>query len=256
MPSLNNQLTAAALKYLGGEAVGGRSAEAIWRKAMTQYLGGGSELGRLSLNALAERTARQYLGDNSKRSLDNLLLRWAYAVAGVGAPGKLSLQGAAMRALDKYLNAAPPSPTYDDFVAHITSTATGGALTWGATDTTAAGTFRTTAATPSDFMHGSPWMTEIRPGWFYPCSLLRHGMVSQAAFDAQVSNGGQVMFRTIPTTSGNVLAVDRNGFLSTATASVSRQRCDLLVFWDFTLGKAQQMNPYAGTGPVDYTWVP
>lgn len=345
MTSLNNQLTKAALKYLGGEALGKRSAEAVWRKAMIQYLGGGAGLGRLSLEALANRAARQYLGDTTSRSsLDNLLLRWAYAVAGGGTPGRLSLNGAAMRALDKYLttpvgpaftinpvvtgtpevgqvlsattgtatgtgtvsyayqwvnsvsgpiggatastytlqasdsgdnvwcvvtatddNGSTPQAsnivgptgagkTYAEFLSHIATEATGGALGWASFDTTAAGTFRTTAATASDFMQGSPWMTEVRPGWFYPCSLVRHGLVDVTAFNDQITNGGQIMFRMVATTSGIVSAVNRNGFTSSANTSVSRQRCDLLVFWDFTLNKARQMNPYAGTGPTDYVW--
>lgn len=110
MANLENQLTAAALKYLG-ETADKRSAEAIWRKAMIQYLGGSATLGRLSLNALAARTARQVTGQTfSGASLDSLLLRWAYAVAGVGTPGRLSLDAVAMRAANKYLT-APPAPT-------------------------------------------------------------------------------------------------------------------------------------------------
>lgn len=105
MASLENQLTIAALNYLG-ETAGKRSAQAIWRAAMIKRLGGGADLGRLSLGALAARTARAVVGEPLPGlSLDALLLRWAYKVAGPSAPGGLSLPGAAAAALS-------PAPEY------------------------------------------------------------------------------------------------------------------------------------------------
>lgn len=106
MPSLDQQLTACAIKYLGGGSQGRLSADGIRRKAMIQYLGGAATLGRLSTEALAARCARQYTGQTfAGMSLNGLLLRWAYGVAGVGTPGRLSLEGVAMRAANKYLTA-------------------------------------------------------------------------------------------------------------------------------------------------------
>ena len=109
MPSLDQQLTACAIKYLGGGSQGRLSADGIRRKAMIQYLGGAASLGRLTTEALAARCARQYTGQTfSGMSLNGLLMRWAYAVAGGGTPGRLSLNGVAMRAANKYLTAPPP----------------------------------------------------------------------------------------------------------------------------------------------------
>lgn len=109
MPSLDQQLTACAIKYLGGGSQGRLSADGIRRKAMIQYLGGAASLGRLTTEALASRCARQYTGQTfSGMSLNGLLLRWAYAVAGVGAPGRRSLEGIAMFAANKYLTLPPP----------------------------------------------------------------------------------------------------------------------------------------------------
>ena len=108
MPSLDQQLTACAIKYLGGGSQGRLSADGIRRKAMIQYLGGAASLGRLTTEALAARCARQYTGQTfSGMSLNGLLLRWAYAVAGGGTPGRLSLNGVAMRAANQYLTALP-----------------------------------------------------------------------------------------------------------------------------------------------------
>lgn len=258
MTSLNNQITAAALKYLGGEALGKRSAEAVWRKAMIQYLGGGAGLGRLSLEALANRTARQYLGDTTSRSsLDNLLLRWAYAVAGGGTPGRLSLEGVAMRALDKYLTALPPpAKTYADFQAHIATLATGGVQAWTGTGMpNTSGTFRSTAAAAGGTMLGSPWMGEYRRNnTDTNCArVIQHAMPSEAAFNALVAGGFEFCFTQVGVAAANLIALNRNGYLSGALAGpVSSAQMTSLIYWDGT--KAQKMNPFAGTGPTGYNW--
>lgn len=125
-------------------------------------------------------------------------------------------------------------------------------------DFTGAGVWRSTAsASGLDAMFGSTWQAEFGSNsGTYVRTLVRHGMPSQAAFNAIVSAGTEVCFTTVSVSGpGDLAALNRNGFTSTAdTAREDRFRMSQLLFWDTALGKAQQMNPYAGTGPTDYTW--
>lgn len=144
--------------------------------------------------------------------------------------------------------------TYADFVTYITAQAAGGAKTWGVGGPiAAAGSYRTTAAAAAGDIYGSSWLSYMLDD-IAPCRLVQHGLPSQAAFNAQVAGGFQVLFRiTVPGNQINFPALNRNGYLSQAFNDGSpypSRACDLLLYWDGT--QAQQMNPSTGTGPTPF----
>lgn len=256
MPSLDQQLTACAIKYLGGGSQGRLSADGIRRKAMIQYLGGAAALGRLTTEALAAKCARQFTGQTfSGMSLNGLLLRWAYGVAGVGTPGRLSLEGVAMRAANQYLTALPPTKTYADFQAHIATLATNGVSSWPGTVSpgdTPAGSWRATAAPFSGAMYGTTWQDgcDYTGGTNVNRAIL-HALPSEAVALDQAGAGREIYFVMAQVSDGNLVALNRNGYLSLDHGGTfAKIAITDLIYWDGT--QAQRMNPSTGTGPTPY----
>jgi len=146
----------------------------------------------------------------------------------------------------------PSGPSYADFVAHITTKAVDGAATWGGTATSGSPKkFRTTAAAAVDYGFGSSWVNN----WDSTsvCTLVRHAMPTEAAFNAVVAAGSMVYYEVDQGASGFLPATNRNGFTTTdGGASQSPNFVSDLIYWDGTA--AQRMNPSLGTGPTPYTW--
>lgn len=161
--------------------------------------------------------------------------------------------------------ASPGGKTFADWVLHAAARASNeqtplNNIPYGA----GARLFRSTyspAVLPLTGGYGSPWMY-LYAGTFEV--LLRHSMVSEAVAAEQKSNSGVVIYtingifeaeylspmtRNGVTTEGYDLPGNPGSFYRVTEAS----------FWDFTLGKARTVNPYSGSGPVDYSnagWTP
>jgi len=148
--------------------------------------------------------------------------------------------------------------TYADWQVHIATRATGGELPQLSTSEGKDGVYRSTLGAGTGGLFGSSWMS-----FFYASSssvvrrIVQHGMPSLAVFDAQVSEGREVIFRLTPIANQQIYtALGRNGFTSTGgdlgeplPASV----CDMVGWWDEATKTALMMNPQAGAGPVPYT---
>lgn len=155
---------------------------------------------------------------------------------------------------------APAVKTYPEFVAHITTLATSGAIAWNAA-TSMEGTpkaYRTTAAAATGAMTGSSWLTNFRSAGAdlaAPARIIQHALPDDGTtFTDQVSTGRQMFFSVENGTTGTTfLSATRNGFTSAANASTTgKVRCRKIIWWDGTL--AWECDPFLGTPPVPYTW--
>lgn len=154
--------------------------------------------------------------------------------------------------------------TYVEFQAYIASQATGGLIAWNAIGTST-GTYRivspTTAQAPNlgVGLVGTTWGPASANGysransWVFAAAV--HGFPSAAVKDTQMAGSLEILV-TIAALSGsaNVIALDRNGLLSSALAAVSnRTSMTRLDYFDPVLGP-MTMNPSTGTGPTPLTW--
>lgn len=145
--------------------------------------------------------------------------------------------------------------TYAEFVAHITGLATRGSVAWGNTNfDNGVGGYVVPYAAVEGTMAGSPWNTSFEYLNSAPGRVIRHGLPSQAAADAQVAASRTVFVRVATTTpDAPVSALARNGYTSLSNgANVIRGLCTEIIYWDGT--QAQQMNPSTATGPTPYTF--
>lgn len=121
---------------------------------------------------------------------------------------------------------------------------------------TPAGTYRFTlgGSGTAGSMWGSSWGQQATEDSSLGRFIL-HALPS-AAILAQLQGTGQskIIFVTASAGSVSTSTLDRNGFSSSSYAAYPSIKCTELTYWDTVLGKAQTMNPYASTGPSDYTW--
>lgn len=120
-----------------------------------------------------------------------------------------------------------------------------------------AGTFRfvLSATSSTGVMFGSSWghyaTDDSSSGRF-----VLHALPS-AAIMAQLAGASQSAIICVVdnTSTSDTPSVARNGHTSTDySAPFNSYRMTEITYWDTALGKAQTLNPYTSTGPVDYTW--
>lgn len=138
---------------------------------------------------------------------------------------------------------------YAEFYAYIdsikASTLGGGASSSGAPD----GDILVHSLQASGTMWGSSWGTHATYDSVYN-RIVQHGLPSKAVFDQQVTNAAAVLCRRVTIANAASSAIDRNDYLSLSYTSDSVRRHTRLLYWDFALGEAYEMNPYAMTGPT------
>lgn len=125
---------------------------------------------------------------------------------------------------------------------------------------TAAGTQRSTAATPTTTMTGTTWnvaagVDRNNRGF---SRMVQHGFPTQAPFDENVASG-----RVIVCTIANVAfvastpALNRNGYLSLGSVGdqgAGYAEMTSLYFWDASVGKVMTGNPKTGGPFTEYIW--
>ena len=150
--------------------------------------------------------------------------------------------------------------TYAEFVAHVTSLATGGSIDWYDAVPAVGSYIATGKNTNPGFISltGTSWGPLSANGFARSISSISgifiHGFPDRTAYDAQ-ETGGLVVFGTFTSvgTSANVLGATRNGLTSSGgTGTNPRFFCTNILYWNGTVAK--QMNPSTGSGPSDYTW--
>jgi hypothetical protein len=162
-----------------------------------------------------------------------------------------------MRGRGRGYGAKTGGKTYPAFQAHIAGLATNGSIAWTSTSIPyAERAFRTTAGSAAaSALIGQPW------GSFFglasvtnPAGVIRHGLPSEAVYNAQCSAGREVFIRFIdPQLITDLPSVDRNGLVSTSfEGDVQALRCTELIYWDGE--NAQRMNPFGTSGPTLYNF--
>lgn len=151
---------------------------------------------------------------------------------------------------------------YAAWVAHITARATGGAKTWNTNESLGAGGSFITTASPSIFagMTGSVWLAYALAGtgvgYPAPGRIARHGLPSEAEYNAQTAAGRILFFRMVPDGDRVIFYnLNRNGWESNLFADgepYPAMVCPELAYWDGALGRAMWMNPQTGAGPFFY----
>jgi hypothetical protein len=152
-----------------------------------------------------------------------------------------------------YGPSAPAAKTYADFVEHITGLATQGEATFGESSALH-GAYITTATSAFPSMVGSSWNSYFEGGDSNVSAIIRHGMPTPQAIDAQISSGRRLYFR-INFGGGEVpyTGLSRNNYSSTdGPATPAASTCTQIIYWDGT--QAWQMYPSLGLGPTPYTW--
>lgn len=158
--------------------------------------------------------------------------------------------------------------TYADFQAHIATLATDGSIAWSGNPADGSLTtrfdYRTTMAAETGAMQGTPWQSVFSgpiPGPTFTNAantsrVVQHCFPDSTSFNAGVSAGREVYFQLQRAGTGGatIPGLNRNGYASADIASDSNctYRVVSFLYWDGT--QAQQMNPFAGTGPTPYTW--
>lgn len=103
-------------------------------------------------------------------------------------------------------------------------------------------------------MAGSPWSGRYVGLDYDPsmCRIVQHALPSLDALNQQIANEGCILLVGAVSSNRSVSAFTRNGYTSQSTPSAPSLQFTECSFWDFSLGKPQTTNPFAGTGPVDY----
>lgn len=86
---------------------------------------------------------------------------------------------------------------------------------------------------------------------------VRQGFPSQAVFDSQVSNSGEVLIRIESAGDQYGYGSTRNGFTSESSSSYGFPPSPSfhlveLTYFDFASQRGRTMNPYGASGPADY----
>lgn len=150
--------------------------------------------------------------------------------------------------------------TYAEFQAYVAAQATSGDRSWTA-QTSAAGSWRWTAAAAGGAMVGSSWGPSSPDGFQSGTAsriarIVQHGLPSEAIFNGQVSDArqGLVVIENVPYFPDSLPSVNRNGFSSSSGGSgLSCLRCTRLDYFDPALGP-MTLNPSTGAGATPFTW--
>lgn len=151
--------------------------------------------------------------------------------------------------------------TYDDFKAHIATLATDGVVVWDPSSVgnyVRPGAFRTTAANSaiSGILIGSSWLSKFyaaNSGASSFARVVQHGMLDEAAFNDQRTNGRELFVRIVADGTGPYTGITRNGYPSlTSGIGAPAGALTEIIYWDGT--QAQRMQPSLGLGPTPYTW--
>ena len=147
------------------------------------------------------------------------------------------------------------SKTYAQFQAHIAGVAPT-TITWSSTTIPSAVSRRVTAAGATGAMTGTSWTAIGFRSDSTVARVVQHGLPSQAVFDSQVINSGEMVIQFGTTESiGSYFSDNRNGYTSVASGSPANgNTISDLIYWDFALSAAFRMNPSAGTGPTPYVF--
>lgn len=145
--------------------------------------------------------------------------------------------------------------TYAEWLARITTLATGGVKSWGSQLATTAGKFRTTAAVNgTGIMIGSPWQ-DYASRFTNVERLIQHGLPLEEVFNEQCAAGREIYYEIVSLGSlSSFSGKTRNGFTSDSSDVASlAYNCPDVRYFDPVLGP-MKMNPQAGTGPIPDEW--
>lgn len=143
---------------------------------------------------------------------------------------------------------------YAAFLAHITDISNSEISGAGNPIYLADGLIRITSLEKAGNMLGTPWGNHV----FYEAPynrIAQHGFLSEALFDQQIANNAQILCSRLTITPQVAFtSLSRNGYTSTGRSDgpFQARTCSRLIYWDFSLNAAFEMNPYAQTGPVPY----
>lgn len=150
---------------------------------------------------------------------------------------------------------------YDAFVQHITARATSGLVAWGGRMDTyyynnPALVLITAGPTDTGIMAGTTWGGGGVIGGTSMAKAIRHGLPSEAEFNAQMANGLK-MFASISYVGEltSFLGTTRNGFTASSYNTDEPQSGYVmteLVFW--SAGQAWKMIPSSTNGPNPYSF--
>lgn len=108
------------------------------------------------------------------------------------------------------------------------------------------------------YMTGSSWNSRFQAVGTTFLAAIWHAMPSQAVFNAQNSQGLEVLITiTVPGSQQTYSALSRNGLQSdggTLDQSYTYGRVTRLLRWDAALGKAFESNPSIGGAETEYLW--
>jgi hypothetical protein len=154
----------------------------------------------------------------------------------------------------------PPVPprTYAEFVTRTNALGANGAYSWG--NGLYAGSdliFRTTAATPTGDMAGSPWLgsfgARANGNSSTIARIVQHSFpTEQDLIDVLASSERQLLVQTVAAGTGNVSSIGRFGYTSEAATGVETAQVKRLLY--YLRGQAWEVDPSTGAGPTPYTW--
>lgn len=159
-------------------------------------------------------------------------------------------------------DAAPPTKTYPEFLAHIATLPILANKNWGLSAYGLSGpvgtvaNYTTTANTSGrGIMAGTSWFDGSVVGAFDDTNTnvapsIIHGLPSSAEASNQENNGYQiyVTVEIIAATTRTGLA--RNSFTSTAALGTANRKITKIIYWTGT--EAMQVNPSVGSAPSPY----
>lgn len=114
--------------------------------------------------------------------------------------------------------------------------------------------FKTTATVLAPGgLYGSPWGTYFAMNAGVIGRVVQHGLPSYAAYADQVAGGRDILVRTSNAGTRDLLAVSRNGFVSSASTEPDTLAtwCEEILY--FADGQAWRMTPRSSGGPTLFT---